>query len=105
MIVCGYRRCIDSGAWFYIAQGSGVSVNVGNTLVVDERIVQRLSPSHATERWLDGAISSLYSDAAAFPAAFHDKNPLAAALNLTASFVRSLDSIQRLWHKEGWVLS
>ena len=83
----------------------GVGIGGGLWTTGEHLCAHFREPALSYARWLDGAISSLYSDAAAFPAAFHDKNPLAAALNLTASFVRSLDSIQRLWHKEGWALS
>ena len=115
--VSASASCRDSGAWFFAARGSGVAINVGRTLVIDEdqlyaqhgqRLPQREGRGTGREpsAWLNDAIADLRSTATRSlryaRSDFYRANKLAAVLNLSASAILRLDSVQRVWHREGF---
>ena len=87
---CRNSTCRPGAIWFYYAPGSGVSLNVGNTLIIDE-VALLGAPGLESAPRLSRAIVSLKAE---------PKNALAKHLGLSSSTIMELDTVQRVNHFE-----
>eukprot|EP00908_Phaeocystis_cordata_P000782 Transcript_10862.p1 GENE.Transcript_10862~~Transcript_10862.p1 ORF type:complete len:1015 (+),score=254.16 Transcript_10862:259-3045(+) len=80
-------------AWAYVSPGSGVSVNVGNTAVIDE---QAAFLAGFSRHGLSDAMAHLTTNET------RQESKLLQWLGLSVDEISQLDSVQRIGHQEHW---
>ena len=80
-------------AWAYVSHGSGVSVNVGNTAIIDE---QAAFLAGFSRHGLSDAMAHLNTREK------RQQSKLLQWLGLSDDEISALDSVQRIGHQEHW---